>query len=392
MRQAHPAQQPPPQPQRSYPNPQVAAIPPGPYQKVLQQRENERANQEANFARAFAPIDDDMPEGAEDICIGDGVQLYKKIQTLQRDRDIFITRKMAYYRDMMQGSRAHMNALSPAPGTWKDTREDILQISISNTCENQPWQFDKLDESAFDFESGVDSTYRVTIRGRLISSTRDDEDWEALSANWPEEYKDDESDDEAGKKDGEKVDGDSAKATNAAADGSADGAAGLSSSNAAASTEKEAEPEPPKKKKKFSIRPKPKSFSYFFNRITVEYDRPAALQPDGFKAIEWTKPKIPTGVPDEALPSSVRFDKLEFERKGDENMNVTINLFRDEEPKVYRVSKELAELCDSLYCTREEIVWGLWEYIKYFELPRDETNRRITCDDVMKAVSSPQSF
>jgi SWI/SNF-related matrix-associated actin-dependent regulator of chromatin subfamily D len=72
---------------------------------------------------------------------------------------------------------------------------------------------------------------------------------------------------------------------------------------------------------------KPKPFSHYFNSITIDFDRAKSLQPDNFTQIEWKRPET-------ANTKEGNFSELEFERKGDENINITINLQRFQNPEV----------------------------------------------------------
>jgi SWI/SNF-related matrix-associated actin-dependent regulator of chromatin subfamily D len=85
---------------------------------------------------------------------------------------------------------------------------------------------------------------------------------------------------------------------------------------------------------------KPKMFSHYFTSINIDFDRAKSLQPDNFTQIEWKRPENPTA-------KDANFSELEFERKSDENINVTINLQRYQNPEVFRLSKPLAELLDT---------------------------------------------
>ena len=122
--------------------------------------------------------------------------------------------------------------------------------------------------------------------------------------------------------------------------------------------------------------------SDFFKAITVDFDRNPALQPDGYSQIEWRKP--------DAGPQSDTkerdFDTLEFERKGDENMNVTINLTRDEKSKRFKLSPQLAEILDMEEEDTAGVVQGIWEYVRAMNLQEDEDKRSIVCDEPLRKL------
>lgn len=203
-------------------------------------------------------------------------------------------------------------------------RHKTMRIWISNTVENQPWQERGLDADAFDFATGVDGSYKVKVEGRLL-----DDDSEDATI-------DDDVDDEAD------ADPDSSLATKVV-------------------------DKTPKGNTK-------KRLSHFFKAINVEYDKPRTMSAE-FSQIEWKK-----------QPGGAEFDSLEFERKGDENVNVNINLTRAEAPERYRLSKSLTEILDTDEEDKTGAVLGIWDYIKAMGLQEDEEKRAIRCDDRLRAV------
>ena len=122
---------------------------------------------------------------------------------------------------------------------------------------------------------------------------------------------------------------------------------------------------------------RPTRFSSFFSRVTVDLDRAKQLQPDNANLIDWQRPAPGTEGYD--------VDGLEFERKGDENLQCTISLHRDE-PDVFKLAAPLADLLDLPEGTRDQAVNGLWEYVRAFELPVDESKNVVQCDDALKNV------
>lgn len=203
--------------------------------------------------------------------------------------------------------------------------------------EDQPWQADSLDVDAFDFSTNMDSSYRVKIEGRLLDDDEDDLD-------------SDDSDDEDEATNGDTMDEDG------------------------------------KEKEKTKTPPKQYKFSHFFKAMTVDFDRNKTK--DGAdQSVEWKKPVIPTTATN--LPNAADFDQLEFKRGGDENMNITINLTRDETPERFQLSPALADILDTNETTRAEAVMGIWEYIKAMGLQEDDEKRSFDCDDRMRAVINP---
>ncbi len=209
---------------------------------------------------------------------------------------------------------------------------------ISNTVEDQPWQGDDLDVDAFDFSTNMDSSYRVKIEGRLLDEEGDDDE------------------------DDEKLD-------------DVENMAELSGDPMDEDV-KEA-----KKTKEPGHRHK---FSHFFKAMTVEFERNRTK--DGVEhSVEWKKPAIPANATNP--PNAADFDQLEFKKGGDENINITINLVRDEVQERFSLSPALAEIMDATEATRAEVVTGIWEYIKTMGLQEDDEKRSFRCDELLKQVS-----
>ena len=275
--------------------------------------------------RAKEPTDKNIPEGIEDIIIGDGVKEYKEMREIERRLDAIMMRK-------------RLDLAETKPQSYERSR--TLRIWISNTAENQPWQGRGLEEDAFDFNTGMDGSFKVKIEGRVL------DDGETYA---------DSDDDETAKENGHWEDPDEMDH---------DG--------------------PSESTKKSSTKARPK-LSHFFKRITVEFDRSKNLQSDGMGAVEWKKPaNIPSNAT--TLPATADFDALEFERKGDENVNCTISLYRDESPECFAVSKDLMEIVDIEEGTRDRVVTGIWDYARALNLQQDDEKRLIQCDDRLRAV------
>lgn len=303
-------------------------------QQTPSQAQIDAVKQAANMAqdaakrRAHKPTDKNMPEGVDELVLGDGVQQYKRLREVERKLDAVMMRKRLDIQDSVQHGAK---------------RYKMLQIWISNTVENQPWQARTLETDMFDFNTGVEATYKVKIEGRLL----DEDDLEDAT-----EYGSDEDDDNSHPKDHEGF---------------------MDQDNEA--------PQQPVKPATMHTRTR---LSHFFKAITVDFDRGKNLQPDAVTQIEWKKPSIQPNVP---LRPEADFDCLEFERKGDENINCTLNFYRDEIPERYRLSKELGDLLDTEEEDRAAIIFGIWEYVKAMNLQQDEEKRLIQCDDRLRAVS-----
>ncbi|TAQ89291.1 hypothetical protein B7494_g2364 [Chlorociboria aeruginascens] len=203
-----------------------------------------------------------------------------------------------------------------------------LRVWISNTVEDQPWQADTLDMDAFDFSTNMDSSYRVKIEGRLLDDPEEDSD---------------ESDDEADA-DNDPVDEDG----------------------------KERKKSPSRQFK----------FSHFFKVMTVDFDR-NRIKDGADQNVEWKKPNVGNST---NLPNAADFDQLEFKRGGDENVNITINLVRDEVPERFQLNPSLAAIMDTNEATRAEVVMGIWDYIKAMGLQEDDEKRAFDCDDLLRPI------
>jgi SWI/SNF-related matrix-associated actin-dependent regulator of chromatin subfamily D len=210
-------------------------------------------------------------------------------------------------------------------------RRRTMRIWISNTAENQPWQATGMDADTFDFGDNSQATYRVKIEGRLL----DEEDV---------------------------LDSDEAKGSDAM---DTDG-------------EKTAKKPAPGEMTKLS---------HFFKKITIDFDRPPSLQPDNMAQIEWVKPESREGVINSA--DGANFDCLHFERKSDENINIRINMYPDNQPEIYRLSEELSQICGGIKeDTKANITMNVWKYIRVNKLDGGEDARKARCDVLMKNVYS----
>lgn len=285
--------------------------------------------QETSRRIARKPTDRDIPsEDLADVIVGDGVERYKKLRDVERRLDAVMTRKRLDVMDNLQRRYTR--------------REGILRVWVSNTAEGQPWQTIEEgtgmnEDGTFEFGESSQATFRVKIEGRLL----DDDTVDDL---------------EKGKEND--MDG----------EGEAE----------------EKEDNPPTETEPPHQRPR---FSHFFKAITIDFSRNPALQPDGYSAIEWRKPQAsPQNPAFDPNSSEVSFDTLEFERKSDENINVTINLVRDEKNERYKLSPPLAEILDTDEEDRAGVVQGIWEYCRAMGLQEDEEKRSIVCDDALRKV------
>ncbi|RMZ88082.1 hypothetical protein DV736_g4690, partial [Chaetothyriales sp. CBS 134916] len=274
------------------------------YEQQMAQRNAAYEHQLAQ-RRARKPTDRNMPEGVEDVIVGEGVQQYKDLREVERKMDYAMMRKKLNIQDSYNRN---------------GKRQKTMRIWISNTAENQPWQRGPLDENTFDFNTGADSTWKVRLEGKILDEPENDFDGS----------------------DGENEELDQAK------------------------------------KEKVSE----KKLSHFFKSFSVEYDKAKAITSfDPSLQVEWTKQANMADV-----------DCFEFQRKGDENLNITINLVRDEKLERFRLSRALASALDMEEADRAEVVMGIWEYAKAMGLQEDEERRTIRCDERLRQVFDADTF
>ncbi|KAF2465497.1 uncharacterized protein BDR25DRAFT_84450 [Lindgomyces ingoldianus] len=328
-------------PTRHGPGPMIASHHQAPQQYVqhlpAQQAAAENARRDKQRRQSTRPTDKNMPDGIEEVCIGDGVARYRQLRQVERTLDATMMRKRLEIQDTSFQTDAR--------------RYSTMRIWISNTAENQPWQSSGMDAEVFDFESETNATYRVKIQGRLL-----DEDADlGLDNDDDDDDDDDDGDDAAAAADTEDKDPDAMEE---------DGAESAQKTPAT----------------------KPKMFSQFFSSMTIDFDRAKSLQPDNFTQIEWKRPE---GA---ANTKETNFSQLEFERKGDENINITINLQRHQHPERLRLSKPLAELLDTDEEDRAGVIMGIWEYCKCNHLQQDEDERKFVCDAKLKAIFNSDTF
>jgi len=297
-------------------------------QQAEQQAQVKRLEDAKNRSRK--PVNKNLPDGLEDVVIGDGITHYKNMRDVERRLDAVMMRKRLDIQDSLQrGPKQY--------GT--------MRIWITNTVENQPWQAGAMDPHAFDFGSNVEASFRVKIEGRLLDSQPGEPEREVEDDE--KEVRDDAPTGQEDTESGERA----AKRT----------------------------------KLSTTIPSSRKRLSHFFRSISIDFDRPQAFQPDGYTQIRWTRPEYSHPVQSDAQREA-DFDCLEFQRKADENINVVINLMRDEQPEKYRLSQPLAELLDMQEADRQTVLMGLWEYVKFAGLQMDEEQRRIQCDSKLREV------
>jgi len=299
-------------------------------QQIQHQQQLDAQRREAARARSKVPTDKDIPDGVEGIIIGDAVERYRNLRQAEKNLDAVMMRKRLENQDALP--RTHQ-------------LQKTMRIWISNTTENQPWQQMTMDNEAFDFGDSSQATYKVKIEGRLL-----DDDGDELDTD-------------------DKEDGDVVSPENG----------------------QDGEDADKKQKGSKPVGAQRTRLSHFFKQITLEFDRNSSLQPDQLAQVEWKKPEArdQRGTKQLNLAEDENFDCIEFERKGDENLNVTVNLIRDDYPERYRLSPPLADLLDMVESDRGGVITGLWHYIRHNKLYEDEETRQIRCDAKLRSVCVP---
>ncbi|KAF3491481.1 uncharacterized protein GIQ15_00998 [Arthroderma uncinatum] len=279
---------------------------------------------EAAVRRSRKPTDKNLPDNVEDIVIGDVAQQYKRLRDVEKRLDASMIRKRLDIYDSVNKNVKRFRT---------------MRIWVSNTVESQPWQQqDSNSDEAMGTKLGA-GRYKVKIEGRLLDDNVD--------PTIPDDS-DEEEETENRERDPDAMEEDTSSA-------------------------KTSKPKPQRKR-----------FSQFFKTITVDFDKPTENGVADLATITWNKPDVPANAA--ALPASADFDTLEFSRAAEVNLNVTINLVRDETPERFQLSKELAAILDVDKDTRAGIVAGIWEYVKASGLQESEEKRTIQCDDRLRAI------
>lgn len=293
--------------------------------QVQQQQAVAQQASELAKRRSRKPTDKNFVDGVENCVIEpEVVQRYKELREVERRLDATMTRKRL---DVAE----NINRPSKMYRT--------LRIWVSNTVEDQIWQGNGLNVDSFDFSSNMEASWRVKIEGRLLDDENDQQDEGDTKA------------DDGSKEGGDKMDEDA-----------------------------------PQKDDKPSSGQKPKPrFSHFFKSMKVDFDA-SRFRNGNETTVEWQKPEPPRNQNAAALPAAADFDEITFKRNGDENNNITINLYRQETPERYQLSPDLAEVVDMTEATQQEAVMGLWEYIRISGLQEDEEKRNFRCDELLKKV------
>ncbi|QUC20646.1 uncharacterized protein UV8b_04887 [Ustilaginoidea virens] len=298
-------------------------------QHAAQARANELARR-----RSRKPTDKNIPDGVEDSIVDpEVVQRYKALRDVERTLDATLTRKRL---DLSETSARTVGKL---PKT--------LRIWISNTVEDQAWQGNGLNVDAFDFSPNLEATYRVKIEGRLLDS-------DGLASGRPATA------------DAQPVQVTQPGSTDASSRGAGQSRGGASEASSSSAAKHR--------------------FSHFFKAVSVDFEQARFRSAAEQQAVEWKKPEAAPKNQSAAANAAVDFDELTFKRSSDENMNITIKLYRHEVPERYHITPELSEVIDMTEATHQDAVTALWEYIRLWNLQEDEEKRNFRCDELLKKV------
>ncbi|KAI0403032.1 hypothetical protein F4802DRAFT_573486 [Xylaria palmicola] len=221
-----------------------------------------------------------------------------------------------------------VDAVTRSVKRWK-----TLRIWITNTAEDQIWQGNGINVDTFNFDSNLEPAYRVKIEGRLLDEEDDDLDNEGS-----EDIKGGSDDPDRMEEDG------------------------------------------PTEPKPETTKPPRYRFSHFFKALHVDFP----VSSGGAEhSVEWKKPERVGGSPNSPAAAD-DFDEITFKRHGDDNINITLNLIRHEEPERYALSPDLEDIIDMREATRQDIIMGVWEYIKMMGLQEDEEKRHFRCDELLR--------
>jgi len=98
--------------------------------------------------------------------------------------------------------------------------------------------------------------------------------------------------------------------------------------------------------------------------------------------MDWKKPMIAPNTLN--LPNSADFDDINFKRVGDENVNVTIKLYRDTDK--FKLSDALLEVVMDDCLSRGEITQRINLYIGMENLADESDARKFHCNAQLKAI------
>lgn len=208
---------------------------------------------DAALRRSRKPTDKNIPDGIEDVIVGEGVQQYKSLRDLEKRLDAAIVRKRLDIQDSISK-------------TVKKYR--TMRIWISNTAESQPWQDASGQNGSAPGSNPGSGRYKVRIEGRLL-----DDDSDPTAAE-------DSEDEGADDSNGESMEQDSSET------------------------------------KKTGSKGQKQRFSHFFKTVSVDFDKASTVNPEEVKPVHWNKPQLPpntVSLPPSADFDSLQFSRASQE-------------------------------------------------------------------------------
>jgi SWI/SNF-related matrix-associated actin-dependent regulator of chromatin subfamily D len=303
-----------------------------------QRQQHAHDNRQESFRRSSTvPTDREIPDGVENMVIGDVAQRYKSLRDVERRLDAVMINKRLAARDS---------------GQRYERRLRTMRIWISAKSVEKDGSDTRMDDT-FDFGEDLGGGhYKMRIEGRLLPDQDGDDD-------------DDDDLDEVEPGKGTIMDIDKPDAP---------------STDAKPSTTK--------------TNDSPR-LSHFFKQITIAFQPSRHALPNSTAAppVEWKRPEPP---PNNSRPLNpeANFDALEFERKVDEPVQkVVVTMHRAEPTGRVRgkLSEPLSRLLDREYEDSSGAMMGLYNYVRAKGLEEEGHPHRFRCDDALRTVRSNYS-
>jgi SWI/SNF-related matrix-associated actin-dependent regulator of chromatin subfamily D len=297
-----------------------------------QRQQHAHDNRQESFRRSSTvPTDREIPDGVENMVIGDVVHRYKNLRDVERRLDAVMINKRLAARDSSQRYERRLRT---------------MRVWISAKSVEKDGEDTRMDDT-FDFGEALGGgNYKMRIEGRLLPDQDGDDD------------DDDIEDIEPGKGTTMDIDKPDAPSTDA----------------------KQSVAKPNDSQK----------LSHFFKQITISFQPSRHAPPNATvpALIEWKRPEP---LANNARPSNpeANFDALEFERKMDEAVQkVVVTMHRAEPTGRVRgkLSEPLSRLLDREYEDSSGALMGLYNYVRAKSLEEEGHPHRFRCDDALRAV------
>lgn len=79
---------------------------------------------------------------------------------------------------------------------------------------------------------------------------------------------------------------------------------------------------------------------------------------------------------------------FEIKRRGDQEVDLKVNLYLEHSPEIHKLSPGLAKLLDIHSDTISNVIMALWQYAKFNRLQDVEDRRVIVCDEKLVQVNN----